>query len=75
MMRFPRMSREALMAIVSTAEKHSLGLSRKVVGLSAPAISKRMRLADQTVGAKHFQSTEAEFTLTRYGNTFYREAV
>ncbi len=75
MMRFPRISMETLIAVVSAAEKHSLGQSGKEIGLSASAISKRIRTADQTVGAKLFQSTEAGFELSRYGDTFYKEAV
>lgn len=74
-MRFPRISMETLIAVVATAEKRSLARSGKEVGLSASAISKRIRAADQTVGIQMFQSTEAGLALTRYGETFYAEAV
>ncbi|MGH9617049.1 MAG: LysR substrate-binding domain-containing protein, partial [Acidobacteriaceae bacterium] len=69
------MSMETLIAVVNKAEKRSLGRSGKEVGLSASAISKRIRAADQTVGAKIFHVTEAGFSLTRHGETFYAEAV
>jgi DNA-binding transcriptional LysR family regulator len=69
------MSMETLIAVVSTAEERSLGRSGKEVGLSPSAISKRIRSANQTVGAKLFQSKDGGFALTRHGKMFYAEAV
>lgn len=73
-MRFPQFSLEILMAVVVTAEKKSTMRAGKELGISPSAVTKRIRVAERTAGAKLFHSAEEGLVLTQAGELLYYEA-
>jgi DNA-binding transcriptional LysR family regulator len=73
-MRFPQFSLEILMAVVVTAEKKSTTRAGKELGISPSAVTKRIRVAERTAGAKLFHSAEEGLVLTQAGELLHYEA-
>ena len=62
------------MAVVVTAEKKSTTRAGKELGISPSAVTKRIRVAERTAGAKLFHSAEEGLVLTQAGELLYYEA-
>lgn len=74
-MRIPALTIDILVAVIALAQKKSLESAGEELSLSASAVHKRVRAAENILGQKLFKGTEEGLLLTSGGQLFYPEAV
>jgi DNA-binding transcriptional LysR family regulator len=75
MMRIPALTIDILVAVIALAQNKSLESAGEELSLSASAVHKRVRAAENILGQKLFKGTEEGMLLTSGGQLFYPEAV
>jgi DNA-binding transcriptional LysR family regulator len=74
-MRIPALTIDILVAVIALAQNKSLESAGEELSLSASAVHKRVRAAENILGQKLFKGTEEGLLLTSGGQLFYPEAV
>jgi len=74
-MRVPRITIDMMVAVVALAQKRTMELAAKDLGLSPSAVSKRIQAANKVIGRPLFMTTENGMALTDAGKRFYPDAV
>jgi DNA-binding transcriptional LysR family regulator len=74
-MRVPRITIDMMVAVVAVAQKKTMELAAKELGLSPSAVYKRIHAANTVIGRPLFLSTENGMVLTDAGKRFYPDAI
>src|SRR5690349_2066342 len=74
-MRVPRVTVDLMAAIIAVAEKRNLQQAAKELGLTASAVHKRLKVADQIFRSRLFVSTPNGIELTEVGEVFYAHSI
>lgn len=73
-MRIPNVTVDMMIVVIALAQKKTLRLAGKELGLTRSAVYKRVRAANQLVGTRLFVNTSDGFQLTEEGEVFYEHA-
>lgn len=74
-MRIPSLTIDILVAVIALVERKTYELAGEELSLSASAVHKRIRIAENRLGHRLFMGSEDGMLVTKEGQTFYPEAV
>lgn len=74
-MRVPRITIDMMVAVVALAQKRTMELAAKDLGLSLSAVHKRIQAANKVIGRPLFMNTDNGMALTDARKRFYPDAV
>jgi DNA-binding transcriptional LysR family regulator len=66
---------DVLVAVIALVERRTFELAGEELSLSASAVHKRIRMAENTLGQRLFMGTSEGMLLTKEGQVFYADAV
>lgn len=74
-MRIPRITIDMIVAVVALAQKRTMELAAKELGLTASAVHKRIQAVNGLIRRPLFSKVENGMALTEIGKRFYPDAV
>lgn len=73
-MRIPTLTIDILVAVIALVERRTYELAGEELSLSASAVHKRIRIAENRLGHRLFIGCDDGMLLTKEGQAFYPEA-
>lgn len=74
-MRIPSLTIDVLVAVIALVERRTFESAGEELSLSASAVHKRVRMAENLLGQRLFIGTDEGLLLTKEGQVFYPDAV